>query len=86
VGSLSLVRALQIDPATSMREATEPDPVHARPNDDLIEVTRLMADFKLLTLPVIDDHHRILGIITVDDRTRSSDPRRLAPPRTPTPS
>ena len=74
VGALSLVRALQLDPAVTLRDATDPEPVCAHPDDDLIEVTRLMADFNLLTLPVVDGDDRILGIITVDDALEAAIP------------
>ena len=66
-GSLSLVLALQHDPHTILKDAASPSPVHAGPQDDIIEITTRMADFNLLTLPVIDEHGHILGVITVDD-------------------
>jgi CBS domain-containing protein len=66
-GALGLVRALQLNPATTLGEAAEGDPVRARPGEDLIEVAKRMADYNLLTLPVVDPDDRILGVITVDD-------------------
>jgi CBS domain-containing protein len=74
-GAISLVRALQLEPATTLRAATDPDPVRARPGDDLVEVTRRMADFNLLTMPVVDDEDRILGVITVDDALEAAIPQ-----------
>jgi CBS domain-containing protein len=38
-----------------------------RADADLEEVARLMTDFDLTVIPVIDDEERILGIVTVDD-------------------
>jgi CBS domain-containing protein len=38
-----------------------------RADADLEEVARLMTDFDLTVVPVIDDEERILGIVTVDD-------------------
>jgi CBS domain-containing protein len=38
-----------------------------RPDADLEEVARLMTDFDLTIVPVVDDDERILGIVTVDD-------------------
>jgi len=73
-GALSLVRALQLDPATPLREAADPEPVVASPQDDIIAVTTRMADFNLLTLPVVDHAGRILGIITVDDALEAAIP------------
>jgi len=66
-GTLGLVRALQLDPATLLREAADPQTVVASPEDDIIAITTRMADFNLLSLPVLDASGRILGIVTVDD-------------------
>jgi len=38
-----------------------------RPDADLEEVARLMTDFDLTVVPVVDEEQRLLGIITVDD-------------------
>lgn len=74
-GTVGLVRALQLDPATLLRDATDPDMVVASPEDDVIAVTTRMADFNLLTLPVVDSTGFILGIITVDDALEAAIPR-----------
>ena len=44
-----------------------PNIVSAPVDVDQEEVTRLIAKYDLLALPVVDRHHRIVGIITVDD-------------------
>ncbi len=75
VGTLGLVRALQLDPATSLRDAADADVVFALPTEDIIAVTTRMADFNLLTLPVLDQDGRILGIVTVDDALEAAIPR-----------
>jgi CBS domain-containing protein len=41
--------------------------VVASPGDDIITVTTRMADFNLLSLPVVDASNKMLGIVTVDD-------------------
>jgi Mg/Co/Ni transporter MgtE len=66
-GTLGLVRALQLDPATLLREVADPQTVVASPEDDIIAITTRMADFNLLSLPVLDPDGRMLGIVTVDD-------------------
>jgi Mg/Co/Ni transporter MgtE len=73
-GTLSLVRALQLDAATLLRDAADADPVVASPEDDIIAVTTRMADFNLVTLPVLDAEGRLLGIITVDDALEAAIP------------
>jgi CBS domain-containing protein len=42
-------------------------PKHLRPDADLEEVARLMTDYDLTVVPVVDDEQQILGVITVDD-------------------
>ena len=74
IGAIGLVAALQRDPSSALRDAVEPDPVRVAPEDDLVEVTRRMADYNLLTLPVVDEHDRILGVITVDDALEAAIP------------
>ena len=66
-GCISLVNAIQQDPIAVLREVVTGDPIHASPSDDIIDITIRMADFNLLTLPVLDDHGHILGVITADD-------------------
>ena len=73
-GTLSLVRALQLDPATLLSDAADADPVVASPEDDIVAVTTRMADFNLVTMPVLDAEGRVLGIITVDDALEAAIP------------
>ncbi len=73
-GSLGLVHALQRDPQSVLKDVATPAPVHVGPQDDIIEITTRMADFNLLTLPVIDDDGHILGVITVDDALEAAIP------------
>ncbi|HXL70936.1 MAG TPA: CBS domain-containing protein, partial [Rhizomicrobium sp.] len=56
-----------LDPATVLREVADPQAVVASPEDDIIAITTRMADFNLLSLPVLDAAGRMLGIVTVDD-------------------
>lgn len=74
-GTLSLVRALQSAPETLLREAADPNLVIASPGDDIITVTTRMADFNLLSLPVVNAQMRMLGIVTVDDALEAAIPR-----------
>ena len=73
-GSLSLVRAIQADPSERLQDISDPEPVHADPRDDLIDIANLMADYNLLSLPILDDEGRILGVITVDDALEATIP------------
>ena len=74
-GTIGLVRALQLDPATLLRNAADTDLVFALPTEDIIAVTTRMADYNLLTLPVLNHDGKILGIVTVDDALEVAIPR-----------
>ena len=67
LGTVSTVRLLQADPAARIAEVLDTDPVRIGPDTDLPDVALLMADYNLITIPVIDPDNRILGVITVDD-------------------
>lgn len=94
-GAANLVRLLQADAAATLASVAEPDPVAVRAEADVVEVTTLMADYNLLTLPVLGDRDQIVGVITVDDvlesilpvnwRHREPAVRVAHPARTPTP-
>lgn len=42
-------------------------PQRVRPDAELEEVARLMTDFDLTVVPVVDAEERLLGVVTVDD-------------------
>lgn len=41
------------------------DPVHA--DTSAAEVARILASYDLVSVPVVDDNHRLLGVVTIDD-------------------
>ena len=49
------------------------DPLH--PETDLIDITRRMATYDLVAMPVVDNTHRLVGAVTVDDVLDHSLPR-----------
>ena len=65
-GALALVDLLRADPETALIDIAEP-PRRVRPDADLEEVARLMTDFDLTVIPVVDEQERMLGVVTVDD-------------------
>lgn len=73
-GFLTLVAAVQAAPSTTLRSIADTDPVRVLPGDDLIHLTRLMADYNLLLLPVVDTDNRLLGVVTVDDALEAAIP------------
>ncbi|MBT1004039.1 CBS domain-containing protein [Paenarthrobacter sp. DKR-5] len=73
-GAINLVRALQCDPAALLSDTIDTEPITATPSDDVIDITTTMADYNLLTLPVLDPDRRVLGVITVDDALEAAIP------------
>jgi len=62
------LRDLLLSPASvQLRELMATDYVSVRPNEPYDKAARMMADYNLLALPVVDGEGRVLGIITVDD-------------------
>ena len=46
---------------------SDTDPVRVGADADITDVAVLMTDYNLITIPVVDDERRLLGVITVDD-------------------
>ncbi len=67
LGVARLVTLLQSDPAAGLMEVCDTDPVRIGPDTDVMDVAVLMTDYNLITIPVVDDECRMLGVITVDD-------------------
>jgi Mg/Co/Ni transporter MgtE len=65
-GAIQVVDVLRADPQLSLGELAEP-PRQVRTDADLEEVARLMTDFDLTVVPVVDENERMLGVVTVDD-------------------
>lgn len=66
-GSASVVRLIQAPPNATLGSIVRPNPAHVHPDWDLHAVTRKMTDFNLTVAPVMDEQHRMVGVITVDD-------------------
>jgi CBS domain-containing protein len=66
-GVARLVSLVQSDPETPMREIYDDDPVRVGADTDVVDVAVLMSDYNLITIPVVDDRRKMIGVITVDD-------------------
>ena len=66
-GVATLVKLVQADPAARLGDVCDDDPVRVGADTDVVDVAVLMSDYNLITIPVVDDHRRMLGLITVDD-------------------
>jgi CBS domain-containing protein len=66
-GVARLVTLVQADPDASVIDVCDTDPVRVGADTDITDVAVLMTDYNLITIPVVDDRRRLLGVITVDD-------------------
>jgi CBS domain-containing protein/sporulation protein YlmC with PRC-barrel domain len=66
-GVATLVALIQSDPAGALIDVCDTDPVRVGTDTDVMDVAVLMSDYNLVTIPVVDDERRLLGVITVDD-------------------
>jgi Mg/Co/Ni transporter MgtE len=67
VGSVPIVTLMRTNATTPVQQVAEREPECVHPDADLPEVARLMTDYNLVMLPVVDDHGRAIGVVTVDD-------------------
>jgi CBS domain-containing protein len=66
-GVASLVTLVQADPGATVIDVSDIDPVRVGADADITDVAILMTDYNLITIPVVDEERRLLGVITVDD-------------------
>ena len=67
VGVVSLRRLLLVSTETPLKRIMTTDIMSARVDTDQEEVARIVASYNLLAIPVVDEEHKLAGIITVDD-------------------
>ncbi len=87
-GTVTVIGLLQAEPETPLSDIMDDDPVRVSPDTDVVDVTILMADYNLMTVPVVDVDDNMLGLITVDDVLEATIPddwRRREPPAHPEP-
>ena len=67
VGVVSLRKLLTTHPATQLKRLMVQDVISVNTSADQEEVARLVAEYNLLAIPVVDDEDKLVGIVTVDD-------------------
>lgn len=67
LGTAHIQRLLREPPSSLVSGVCERDPVALRPDSPIEEVTRHLATYNLVAVPVIDEHERLLGAVSVDD-------------------
>lgn len=86
LGTANVIALLQADADIALADLIDKDPVRVTADADVVDVTLLMADYNLMTVPVVDADNQLLGVITVDDIlevTIPDDWRRREPPSHP---
>jgi magnesium transporter len=66
-GILSLKDVIKARSEAKVRDLVQTDYVYVRAELDQEEVAKLISQYNLTTIPVVDDHMKLLGRITVDD-------------------
>lgn len=66
-GVVSLKDFILAEPDCPVTEVMVKDPFYVEEHEDREEAARLLSRYNLLALPVLDDHHRLVGMITHDD-------------------
>ena len=66
-GSALVVSLLRADLNRSLDEVVEREPEFVATDADLPEVARMMTDYNLVMLPVVDEQEQMVGVVTVDD-------------------
>ena len=66
-GVVAVVTLLQSEQGALLTEIYDDDPVRIGADTDLADVAVLMSDYNLITIPVVDDSRKMLGLVTVDD-------------------
>lgn len=67
VGVLSLRQLLTVSPATELSRLMTTDVLRVRTDMDQEDVAALVAKYNILAIPVVDEHGKLMGLITVDD-------------------
>jgi Mg/Co/Ni transporter MgtE len=68
-------RLLREAPAQLLGALVDDDLEPLRPETDLAEITKRMATYDMVAMPVVDSSRRLVGAVTVDDVLDHSLPR-----------
>lgn len=67
LGVVNMRQLLLNSPSTPLRKFMSADVIRVTTATDQEEVARLVANYNLIALPVVDAENRLVGIVTVDD-------------------
>jgi Mg/Co/Ni transporter MgtE len=75
LGMVHFQRLLREPPAQQLGNLVDDDIEPLRPDTDLTEMTKRMATYDMVAMPVVDSSRRLVGAVTVDDVLDHSLPR-----------
>lgn len=67
MGVVSLKQLILVSPKLTLKEIMNPDVVKVDAYMDQEEVAGMVANYNLLAIPVVDEHFKLVGVVTVDD-------------------
>lgn len=67
VGVLTLKDLLLSEPGALLSKLMVTDLITVHPDEDALEVAKVLEKYDLLSVPVVDQEYRLKGIVTVDD-------------------
>jgi magnesium transporter len=67
LGVVSMRQLLLNTPSTPLKKIMSTDVIRVTTATDQEEVARLVANYNLIAVPVVDDESKLVGIVTVDD-------------------
>jgi MgtE intracellular N domain/CBS domain len=74
-GRVAVTELLRAEPGRPLGTLVKHEIPGLAPDASFEEVARLMADFNLTSAPVVDEHGRMVGVVTVDDVLEAMLPR-----------
>lgn len=67
LGVVHFQRMLRYPPHERLGTLLDPNLEPVRPDTSAAEVSRILASYNLVSLPVVDESHRLVGVVTIDD-------------------
>jgi magnesium transporter len=67
MGTVAVHKLVLAQPETTLGELIDPDPVCVNDYSSVRDAAETMVKYDYVSMPVVDDQFRLLGIITVDD-------------------
>jgi Mg/Co/Ni transporter MgtE len=74
-GSIPVTALLRSEAGQALEKLVKHESPCLRPDASFEEVARLMADYNLTAIPVVDEDDRMIGVVTVDDVLEAMLPR-----------